>query len=249
MEINKTKILEVAVLAGKILLENGADMTRVEDTMLRIGRNAGLKNVVAFVTPTGIFISLRGEPCSQMESIQQITMNLEKVAYVNQQSRRFGEGTINISEFYQLLQQIDEDIKDFDFWLKTLAASLVSASLMYIFGGEFRDFFATFVVGGIGYILYYFLNQRTEVDFLNNGLVAFVIALLAGLFVRLHLGTDMNMIIIGSVMPLVPGVKITNAFLDGISGHTISSMTSGLQALLTAGSIGVGVAIALKLLL
>ncbi|TDG71346.1 hypothetical protein C5L31_001970 [Secundilactobacillus malefermentans] len=35
-------VVQVALRAGRIMIENGSEITRVEDTMTRIARNAGV---------------------------------------------------------------------------------------------------------------------------------------------------------------------------------------------------------------
>ena len=54
----KAKILKTALIAGKIMMENGSEVYRVEDTMKRIAQNAGEEDVSCYVTATGIFIGL-----------------------------------------------------------------------------------------------------------------------------------------------------------------------------------------------
>ena len=57
------------------------------------------------------------------------------------------------------------------------------------------------------------------------------------------MGSEIDKIIIGSVMPLVPGLLITNAVRDLMSGHLVSGMSKGAEALLTALAIGGGIAL------
>jgi uncharacterized membrane protein YjjP (DUF1212 family) len=67
--------------------------------------------------------------------------------------------------------------------------------------------------------------------------------LTALLLVHFDLGYQMDKIIIGSVMPLVPGLLITNAVRDLIAGHFVSALSKGAEAFLTSSSIGTGIAI------
>lgn len=55
---DEQKVKDVAMLAGRILLESGAETYRVEDTMTRIAEFYGLHNTHSFVTPTAIIFSL-----------------------------------------------------------------------------------------------------------------------------------------------------------------------------------------------
>ena len=68
-------------------------------------------------------------------------------------------------------------------------------------------------------------------------------ASLALLAVKIGLGSGMDKIIIGSVMPLVPGLLITNAVRDLMDGHLVSALSKGADAFLTALAIGTGIAI------
>ena len=58
---------------------------------------------------------------------------------------------------------------------------------------------------------------------------------------------EIDKIIIGSVMPLVPGLLITNAVRDLMAGHLVSGISKGAEAFLTAFAIGGGIAIVFTL--
>ncbi len=78
-------------------------------------------------------------------------------------------------------------------------------------------------------------------------MAAFVVALLSLIFIRTGLGKQLDVIIIASVMPLVPGLLITNAIRDLMAGHFVSGLSKGAEAFLTAFAIGAGVAVVLTL--
>ena len=61
------------------------------------------------------------------------------------------------------------------------------------------------------------------------------------------LNFDLHSIIIGSIMPLVPGVAITNAIYDTLHGDYISGSARMLEAFVTAAAIGIGVGISMAL--
>lgn len=56
----------------------------------------------------------------------------------------------------------------------------------------------------------------------------------------------MGMITIGAVMPLVPGVPLTNAVRDVLAGHILSGISRGTEALISACAIGFGIAVVLR---
>ena len=246
-EKRKQLIIDTCILAGKIMLESGSEVYRTEDTITRIAANAGESESVCYTTATGIFVGFRSSNYTQLENIPQRSINLEKVSLVNQLSREFAQKDITLPELYQRLTLLETDTPTFSISLRLLAAGIVSCTLMYIFGGTWQDFIATFFVGVIGYASYLFTQKLFQVPYLDSFAAAFVIGLLAYLAVHFRLAVNIDNIIIGAVMPLVPGVAITNSFRDILAGHLISGTARGTEAIFIAGSVGLGIALIFKL--
>ena len=59
---------------------------------------------------------------------------------------------------------------------------------------------------------------------------------------------NLDIVIISSIMPLVPGVAITNAVRDTLQGDYISGCARVLEAFLKAAGIAVGIALGLILM-
>ncbi|WP_099225357.1 threonine/serine exporter family protein [Listeria costaricensis] len=247
MTKEKDYLLETCLTAGKIMMESGAEMYRVEDTMNRIADNASNKKGISFVTPTGIFMSIEGEQNIQLKQIPTRTINLEKVSLVNDLSRDFADRKLTLVELHDRLKSLDQEVKFFPMWLQILAAAAVSGTLMIIFGGSWQDFPVTCAIGAIGFIIFYYAEIWLKVKFLAEFLAAFAIGTLAFLVIYAHWGLNLDKIIIGSVMPLVPGVPITNAVRDLLAGHLLSGMARGTEALLTSCAIGIGIAVVFRL--
>ncbi|KAF1303322.1 threonine/serine exporter family protein [Enterococcus saccharolyticus] len=245
MTASRELILETCLLAGKIMMESGSEVYRVEDTMNRIATNANEPDSISYVTATGIFMGLRSSHYAQVENVAERSIDLEKVVAVNQLSREFAEKKIDLLTLHNSLKKIDYDTPRFPVWLQVLSAGFLSCLLMYIFGGTLRDFIPTFLVGGFAYYLKYAVNKLINLRFFDTFLASFFIGLLAILFVKLQLAGNVDNIIIGAVMPLVPGVAITTSFRDILAGHLISGLARGTEAVIVAASIGVGIASAL----
>ena len=97
MQETNELLLETCLLAGKIMMENGSEVYRVEDTMNRIAANAGEANSISYVTATGIFMGLRSSHYAQVENVHDRVINLEKIVAVNRLSRSFAEKTDHIT--------------------------------------------------------------------------------------------------------------------------------------------------------
>src|SRR5437762_1869247 len=83
-ETNQTfNKLEVCLLAGKMMLQSGAETARVEDTMVRIAASCGFRESYSFVAPTVIVFSLVGTEPAKVIRISERATDLRKITLVN----------------------------------------------------------------------------------------------------------------------------------------------------------------------
>lgn len=238
--------LKTCLLAGRILIENGSNMERVNDTLSRMAVSAGVRDFQAFTTVTGLVVGTLNNPHAQVITVRQRRNNLGKVAAVNEVSRELAQHTIDIFQAYAKLQLIDRQLPSrWQNWYETIAAAVLSWALMIVFTRNLVDSWVGFLVGGIGYASYSYLIRKFKVQYLGEFCSSLLIGILAVIFVKLNWANNINDIIIGAIMPLVPGVPLTNAARDLASGNLISGPTRGVEAALTAVSIGSAIAIVL----
>ncbi|MFB1049775.1 threonine/serine exporter family protein [Paraliobacillus sp. JSM ZJ581] len=240
--MNEKKITNVCLLAGKIMLQGGAETYRVEDTMIRIALAFGVEKAQSHATPTGILFSMgETEPTNFVRIVKRST-DLHKVTQVNSISRNISNGLVSLDEALQQLYKIEAEVHAYPIYVQIIAACLASGCFTIMFQGQWIDFFPAFIAGGLGYSAMVFLQQIIEIRFFAEFLSSFLIGLAAVLFVYTGNGAELDKIIIGSVMPLVPGLLITNAVRDLMAGHLVSGLSKGAEAFLTAFAIGAGVA-------
>ncbi|WP_045524529.1 threonine/serine exporter family protein [Neobacillus niacini] len=244
------EVIEVCLLAGKIMLQSGGETYRVEDTMMRIAAAFGIENSHSYVTPTGIIFSAEGDEPTKTKLIRIMTRStdLKKVAMVNSISRKITSGEVDLQEAFTLLKELDELNVTFPFMVQVGAASIASGCFMIMFMGEWIDFIPAMLTGGLGYFGFLYFHRFIPVKFFSEFLASFIIGLLSVIFVKTGLGQQLDKIIIGSVMTLVPGLLVTNAVRDLMAGHLVSGLSKGAEALLTAFAIGSGIAVVLSFL-
>lgn len=235
-------LLNTCLLAGKIMTESNAEMYRVEDTMSRIASASGIYRLVSYVTQTGLFIGFDRTSTIRMEQITNRTINLERVVKVNNLSRKYVANELTLEELYSALQEVEKDRRMFPVWLQIISAAIISGTIMILFGGELKDLPITLSIGGVGYIVYLCSLRFFRIKFLAEFLSSLIIGIAAILSVRLGIGLNQDLIIIGCVMPLVPGVQITNAIRDLLAGHYVSGVSRGAEAMMTAAMIGFAIA-------
>lgn len=235
-------VIELCLLAGKIMLQNGAETYRVEDTMSRIAASYGIHHSHSYVIPTGIIFSIDGSEPTKLIRISERSTDLEKVTLVNSISRKISNQEITLEEAVIQLRQIEKANLFYSARVQVGAAAISSACFLIMFDGKWADFLPAFVTGGVGFSCFLYLHFLVKIKFFSEFLASLIIGLVAFLFVSTGLGYEADKIIIGSVMPLVPGLLITNAVRDLMAGHLVSGLSKGAEALLTAFAIGTGVA-------
>ncbi|RHW41490.1 threonine/serine exporter [Neobacillus notoginsengisoli] len=243
-------VMKVCLNAGKIMLQNGAETYRVEDTMTRMASSFGIEASHSYVIPTGIIFTAEdgGPGVTKLIRISHRSTDLQKVALVNSISRRISEGDITLEQAVELLDDIDKMSHTFPLSMQTAAASLASACFMIMYKGSWIDFIPALFAGGLGFLTVTYLQRIVPIKFFAEFCGALIIGLVALIFVLIGWGDQLDKIIIGSVMPLVPGLLLTNAVRDLIAGHLVAGLSKGAEATLTAIAIGSGVAIVLALL-
>lgn len=104
-------LMDTALLAGKIMLQSGAETYRVEDTICRILHTSGLETAETFATVTGLFVTLADPSIDAITKITRVSekqSNLSQVYEVNDVSRRLCCGVISVEEAYQELLRIKD---------------------------------------------------------------------------------------------------------------------------------------------
>ena len=150
--------LDVASLAGDILLASGAEIFRVEETIDRIARAYGVDSSDAFVLSSGIFLTAESGKKQEFARVRHIPLSaarLDKVTAVNQLSREIEEGLHMPKEAKAWLLDIQR-MPDKPRWHQVLASGVGSACFCFLFGGDVVDSMVAFLSG---FVLYFYLRR------------------------------------------------------------------------------------------
>ena len=243
------EILLVALQAGRILLENGAEIFRVEDTVYRICHYYGLKSASAFVLSNGIFVTSGDEEETQFAKVLQIPVNnanLSRVAEVNQLSRQIEEHAFTLQEAREELNRI-ENMPGFPAKLQIASAGIAGACVSFMFGGNLQDFICSFF---IGVLLQFYLLRIGKPHFSKivcNIIGGAWVTLLSILCYRLKLGSHLEAMMIGAIILMVPGMAFTNGIRDMADGDYISGSVRMMDSVLVFFCIAIGVGFVIAL--
>lgn len=242
-------VMEVAMKAGRLLLENGAEIFRVEETMERICRHYHVENPSFFVLSNGIFMTggaPEGRHYAHVEHIPVKGAQLDRVVAVNQLSREIESGRYTISQADACLNVIS-CMPGKKRWQQILASGVGSACFCILFGGSGMDSAASFIAGLLLYAYVLLLSAPHMSRMIGNVLGGILASAACVALYMLGLGDDLSHMIIGAIIPLIPGIPFTNGIRDLADGDYISGSVRLLDALVTFLCIatGVGVVIAL----
>lgn len=243
------EVLLLALRAGKILLENGAEIFRVEDTVYRICRQWGLHSASAFVLSNGIFLTCGDETEPQFSRVLQIPVNnanLNRVALVNELSRRIGEGRCTLEEARQELARI-EHLPGFPRSLQITAAGVAAFCFSYMLGGNLRDCICTIFIGLLLQFYMITLGRPRFSKMVCHILGGAWVTVLSILFYRLSLGEHLQPMMTGGIVLMVPGMAFTNGIRDIANGDYISGSVRMLDAILVFVCIAMGVGFVMAL--
>ena len=99
----------LAVFAGDILMQNGAETYRVEDTVYRILQKSNLKTVQVLVMMTGFVATLDDPTMDSLTVVRRIQShgtNLEKIDQVNQISREFCNDELTLEQAFKQMKAL-----------------------------------------------------------------------------------------------------------------------------------------------
>lgn len=234
------EILGLASDAGHILLENGAEISRVEETMKRIADHYGEDREHFFVLSNGIFTT--GQSYANVDFIPIKGARLDKVVEVNQLSREITAGRHTLEEARTRLEAI-RSMPEKPLWERIAGTALGSGAFCAIFGGSFIDCAAALVAGTFTYLTLALLCAPCMSKALGNICSGAVGTLICILFHRWGFGDSLGNMIIGTLIPLIPGVAFTNGLRDIADEDYLAGITRLLDALLVFLSIAIGVCV------
>ena len=235
------RVLETAMRAGCLLLGNGAEIFRVEETIQRICRHYGVQSASTFVLSNGIFImagSDREPYYSAVRHLPSWATRLDRVTELNQLSREIEERDFSLEEANRRLDEI-ERMPGRPKAAQILVAGAACFCFCFLFGGSLRDMIADFFTGLIVYT--FILNvcggfSKITANILSGALIA----LCCLVFYHAGIGENLRPLIMGTILLLVPGLPFTNGIRDLADGDYISGAVRLLDAVLVFMSVGAG---------
>lgn len=243
-------ILDLSFRMGETLLENGAEISRVQETMERVAQSYHVDHLDVYVLTNAIFAdgTENGvQRSTRLHYVPHTSTHLGRICAVNQLSREIAMGLHTVEEASAKLEEI-RTLPYSPLPTAVLSCAVGSAAFSYLFGGSWTDAAVAFFCGVALELYLYFTSKKGMSKFLTNLSASALVTFIGGVVFLLGGGHNMDKIIIGSIIRLVPGVALTNSIRDFFHGDYLSGAIRMLDAVLVGGCIAVGVGSVVRVL-
>lgn len=244
MERDERKKLDLVLKSGRILMESGAEIYRTEETMNRMANAFHLKDFEAYVMNRGImasYLTKEGYSESKVVVTNATSIHLKKIEEVNTLSRYItSHSRFDMRDLEQRFRAIDQH-RDYSQLTNLLAYFFGAAGFTLALGSSWMDSLIAAVSGlflGLGMQL---VQRFVTTDYLITIIGSGLITLFVNLFAMFGMGDSKNLILLGTLMLLVPGVAFVNAIREFSQTHISVGTSLFISALLISSSISVGV--------
>ena len=235
--------MEPLHLAGRLIMENGGETCRVEETVLRMGHAFGFREVECFAVPSGLFVSYRksdGTIETAVKRIRRKGIDLTRIDEVNAISRHLEQEKMSCQEVLSQLKAVERRPSRLSPLQMAGAAAMSTAGWSLMFGGGAWDMVTAFFVGLLiewVTLLMDKFHMQTLVATLAGGFLAAFLPMAVN---RLTGALVVEAAVAGALMPMLPGLAMTNAVQDTMRGDMVSGISSAVSAAMSAVLLAVG---------
>ena len=247
MEKRYTDLLTGLLNMAEAMLVCGSEISRVEDTITRMGLAYGAVDMNVFVITSCIIITIGAPDGHEMTQTRRVLVaggtDFVKLEKFNDLSRRCCAGKVDAADLAKEVAQIDAMAPSR--WRLYVGSVLAAGGFAVFFGGSLLDgavaaLFALLICTLQEKLLPISMNQLSF-----NLICSVIVGVLTGICTNLIAPLHMDKIMIGYIMLLIPGLAMTNAVRNVLVGNTISGIMRLIEAVLWAAALALGFMIAM----
>lgn len=246
----KKEVLSFALFLGEIMMANGAETHRVEETITMVCKSRGFRHINVFTSPTTLIISdERFDGLTFMKTIKNRSIDLNKIVLFNDFSRKFvSNKDMSIRDAKAELRKINNSAFTYPSITNYIGTGIGSGCFAFLIGGDtVMNILLTIFASSIGFFTYRRVNKYTSIPVFASLIAAIIVAVLGLIFTNIQLIDSPTTLIVGSIMPLLAGVSFVKGIRDLISGELISGVARIFEACMTSITVAVGVGVILEL--
>lgn len=249
-EYCKKNVFRFALFMGELMLSNGAETSRIEDTIKRICHSRGFNYVNVFISPTSIIISdSRFDGITFLTTIKDRSINLSKIVLFNDYSRKFVSNTdISAESALKELKELNNNAYTYPDLINYVFTGIGCAGFACMIGGNnLLNFILTIFASMIAFISHKKIMKISAIPAFSSLVASIIVSLIAVLLTEIGLIVSPTTMIVGAVMPLLCGVAFIKGVRDLVTGDLISGGARISEACLISISIATGVGLILDI--
>lgn len=242
------ELLHLFLDIGEKLMGSGAEVSRIEETLQRLGNAYGVERMNVFVITSSIVVTMElpdGDKVTQTRRLSGPGTNFTKMEKINELSRRVCEKPMSPEELRYELEHLGGEM---NLPLLYIGSAVAAGSHAVFFGGTFADG----IMGALFGLFICFLQIKLPRICQNNMVFNLMASLLSGIAIcavtKFIPFVHTDKVMIGDIMLLIPGIAMTNAVRDILVGDTISGIMRLIESLLWAACLALGFMISIVLI-
>lgn len=243
-------ILDFAAHLGRAMLQSGANLERVNDTMLRVCDCYELEDISLFNLSTVITVSAvspGGECGTRQLSVPAVGIHLEQLQKLNALSRKVCSTRPAPAELAGLLQKTQAEAESYPVPMVLLGYLVAMSCLCLLFEGDVGDVIAA----DLNTLALYGISRLLAQPGLNKIITNTVSMLMAGclalFFVKIGLSHNFWAVIITNAFYLIPGIPMVNSMRNLLCGNEMNGMLDLFKVVLEAVCIVLGLVLSIYL--
>lgn len=228
------------------MLAAGGEVYRVEDTLIRILSAYEFNNINVFaITPVIVICAEKEDKVYNLSRRTSEQKNdMEKLRQLNALSRYICKNKPQTDYIIENTERI-KNLCIYNKFIKNTFYFMSAASFACIFGGNIFDMA---VAGALGMFLIFAVEYLNNIK-INRIFTLIISTALTGVIAVLmkDMGLNINVetVIMGDIMLIIPGLMLASAVRDLFNGDTIAGLLRLSEAILSGFAIAIGFALAI----
>lgn len=243
-------LLEGCCEVGCRLLGCGAEIYRVEDTVRRLLAAYRVDGEV-FAIPNCLIVSIAGEDGrthTRMRRSPVSGMDIDDLERYNALSRRLcAHPPADPGEILTQARQIAGNARRYPASLQLLGYFIGAFFFTFFFSGGVADAVVGGVAGLLAGVVVVGLRPLRSNFFITTLAAGFVLGFAAYGLLAAGIPVNIEVVIAGSIMVLVPGLVFTNFMSDLLTGDIVAGLSTFTRAVLSAAAIALGTGLAMAI--
>ena len=236
------ELCKLLLEVGSLLMSSGANTSRIRMTVLRIANAYGY-NAELLITHRALMLTVFDEYrdffFSRLKRTSPHGSNFKMVSGISRMSWCIVREKWTLGEVWSEIERLRK-VPRYSRLVVLLMVSLAGASFCGLAGGGYPEMLSAYIATFAGLFVRQTFARKSFNPYLCIFFGALVSSLIAGLTVKYALTPNPEYAFSTSVLYLIPGIPLINSFSDLVDGNIMNGIVRGINGLIIAFSIAMG---------